>query len=62
MGIIVIQNDCEEVNNDYSIIFVLRNMSFLRKNHFFRGKQIHFDDLENKLLDSTGRYIFSQNK
>ena len=31
MGIIVIQNDCEEVNNDYSIIFVFRNMSFLRK-------------------------------
>lgn len=35
MGIIVIQNDCEEVNSDYFIIFVFRNMSFLRKIIFF---------------------------
>ena len=60
MEIIVIQNEREEVNNDYCIIIVLRNMSFLRTKLFFREEQIHFDYLENKFLHSTGRYIFSQ--
>lgn len=60
MEIIVIQNECEEANNDYCIIIFLRNMSFLRTKLFFRKKQIHFDGLEKKLLHSTGRHIFSQ--
>lgn len=38
MEIIVIQNEREEVNNDYCIIIVLRNMSFLRTKLFFRKK------------------------
>lgn len=60
MEIIVIQNEREEANNDYCIIIVLRNLSFLRTKLFLPKKEIHFDGLENKLLHSTGRHIFSQ--